>query len=218
MGFGRRRPILIGAMKKYTAFFAFVCWLFALRTQAQVIFSVRNEKLKIHTFTTLGVDNIRTRKNALVALTDSSFVVVDPKELKAAVETWQSTHGGLRPPADSLWPMITLKQIAFSDLKWAKINKPSGALMGMVFGGALGAILGNAKVNKNEPQFIFDNTGLILIPTIFFTAIGAAIGALTQPQRKMYTETMTGFKERTQKWHKYTIVGQLQKIYPSLPK
>ncbi|MFN8344463.1 MAG: hypothetical protein U0X91_05650 [Spirosomataceae bacterium] len=85
--------------------------------QAQVIFSVRNEKLKIHTFTTLGVDNIRTQKNALYALTDSAFVVVDPKELKAAVETWQSTHGGLLPAADSLQPMLTLRKIAFSDLK-----------------------------------------------------------------------------------------------------
>ena len=93
-------------MKKYIIFFSFVvCWPFALRTQAQVIYSVRNDKLKIHTFTTLGLDNVRTRKNALYALTDSAFVVADPKELKAAIETWQSTHGDLLPPADSLKPI-----------------------------------------------------------------------------------------------------------------
>lgn len=206
-------------MKKYTVFFSFLgCWLFALRTQAQIIYSVRDEMLKIHTFTILGVDNIRTRKNALVALTDSSFIVTNPKELRIAIETWKSTHSGLLPEADSLLPMLTLRQIAFSDFKWAKINKPSGALMGMVFGGALGAILGVAEVNKNKPPFIFDNTALILIPTLLLMPVGAAIGALAQPQRKMYTETMTGFKEKNRKWHKYTIVDQLQKIYPSSPK
>lgn len=208
-------------MKKYITFFSCAaCWLFALDIQAQVIFSVRNDKLKIHTFTTLGVDNIRMRKNALVALTDSAFVVADPKELQTFIETWKSTHNGLLPEADSLQPMLALRQIAFSDLKWAKINKPSGALMGMGLGGALGAILGVADVeaNKDKPPFIFDNTGLILIPTLLLMPVGAAIGALAQPQRKMYAEMMTGFKERIQKWRKYTIVAQLQKIYPSSPK
>lgn len=207
--------------KNLTLFSCAACWLFALDIQAQVIFSVRNEKLRIYTFTTLGVDNIRTRKNALVALIDSAFVVVDPKELKTAVVTWQSTHGGLLPPADSLQPMLTLRQIAFSDLKWAKINKPSGALIGMGLGGALGAILGAAAVNKNkQPPLIIEgiNTALVLIPTIFFTAIGAGIGALAQPPRTIYRKSMTGFEKRFRKWHKYTIVAQLQKIYPSSPK
>lgn len=209
-------------MKKYTAFFSFVgCWLFALRTQAQVIFSVRNEKLKIHTFTTLGVDNVRTRKNALVALTDSSFIVTNPKELRIAIETWKSAHGGLLPEADSLLPMLTLKQIAFSNLKWVKINKPSGALIGMGLGGALGAILGAVAVNKNkQPPLIIEgiNTALVLIPTIFFTTIGAGIGVLAQPPRTIYRKSMTHFEKKNQKWNKYTIIGQLQKIYPSSPK
>ena len=209
-------------MKKYAAFFSFVgCWLFALRTQAQVIYSVRNEMLKIHTFTTLGVDNVRTRKNALYALTDSAFVVVDPKELKAAVVTWQSTHGGLLPPADSLQPMLTLRQIAYTDLKWAKINKPSAALIGMGLGGALGAILGAAEVNKNK-QTSFriegENTALVLIPTLLLMPVGAGIGALAQPSRKMYRKTMTGLKKRFLKWRKYAIKGQLNKIEASHQK
>jgi hypothetical protein len=84
----------------------------------------------------------------------------------------------------------------------------------------LGAILGVADVeaNKDTPPFIFDNTDLILIPTLLLMPVGAAIGALARPQRKMYTETMTGFKERIQKWRRYTIVAQLQEIYPSPPK
>lgn len=207
-------------MKKYTAFFSFVgCWVFALSIQAQVIFSVRNEKLKIHTFRTLGVDNVRTRKNALVALTDSSFIVTNPKGLRIAIETWKSTHGGLLPEADSLLPMLTLRQIAYTDLKWAKINKPSGALvgMGMGLGAALGVTLGAAS-EDNKPNTLFDRKDAMLIFTPPLMLIGAAIGALAQPQRKMYTETMTGFKERTRKWHKYTIIGQLQKIYHSSPK
>lgn len=208
-------------MKKYTAFFSFVaCWLFALRTQAQVIYSVRNDKLKIHTFTTLGLDNVRTRKNALYALTDSAFVVVDPKELKAAIETWKSTHGGLLPPADSLQPMLTLRQIAYTDLKWAKINKPSAALIGMGLGGALGAILGaaDAESNKDETFFAFDHTTLILFYSPPLMLIGAGIGALAQPSRKMYRKTMTGLKKRFLKWRKYAIKGQLNKIEASHQK
>ena len=208
-------------MKKYTVFFSFVaCWLFALRTQAQVIYSVRNDKLKIHTFTALGLDNVRTRKNALYALTDSAFVVVDPKELKAAVEIWQSTHGGLLPPVDSLQPMLTLRQIAFSDLKWAKINKPSGALMGMALGGALGAILGaaDAESTKDETFFALDHTTLILFYSPPLMLIGAGIGALAQPSRTMYRKSMTGFEKRFRKWRKYTIKGQLNKIEASFQK
>lgn len=210
--------------KNLTLFSCAACWLFALSIQAQVIFSVRNEKLKIHTFTTLGVDHVRTQKNALVALSDSSFVVADLKELRIAIETWKSTHGGLLPTADSLYAMIALKQIAFSDLDWAKINKPSGALVGMGLGGALGAIVFTPHVTplKTGPFLgTFLRTITIIIDTgiiLTLTMAGAGIGALVQPSRTIYRKEMILFGKKIRKWRKYTIVAQLQKIYPSSPK
>ncbi|MEZ4902066.1 MAG: hypothetical protein R2822_10075 [Spirosomataceae bacterium] len=205
-------------MKKYLAFFSFVgCFLlFNLKTQAQFIQGADHNAIRVYTIKTLEMDSSKIYKAVLYAISDSTLIVVDEEKLKSAIKDWKSTNGDLLPPAEELTKLIEVCHIPYTNLQWVKISKTPKGLVGLGLGAAAAtvAIIASAVIYGGEGAF-----NAVVVFTLPSLLLGSIIGGIVLPPRKLHRQSGINFKEYAlQKWHKYTIVAQLQKIYPSTSK
>lgn len=172
----------------------------------QRLHSDNGQKIRIYTFDVKRLDGVETFRNVLYDISDTSLVFVDKTLLVSAMDKWKAGNSGKFPTADSLTALLTLNNNNFQSLKWAKINKVSGAAIGFLAGIAIAA----ATIFPGDSGY----EGIIFLAlTPPFSLLGGLIGGAATPQRKFHNRPKYRFQERiTQKWRKYTITEQLRRI------